>query len=171
MKKLILIRHAKTEPAEPGQDDFARQLKPRGVEDAQLVARHLSLEGISPDLILVSPALRAQQTATTMAEVFNYPKTKLKTEEFLYEGYTTAQFLSYIQQLPETCNHVVVIAHNPEIALMAINLTDGNFFHFPTTATVVVRFNTENWNAIDTRMGKADLFVYPKLLSDSDNDH
>ena len=65
--RLTLVRHAKTEPAAPGQEDWDRVLEPRGQRDAPEMARRLKQIAPKPDRILSSPAVRAITTATIMA--------------------------------------------------------------------------------------------------------
>ncbi len=170
MKKLILIRHAKTETVVAGQNDFLRVLKPRGTSDALLMAEKLKEHSIKPDLIVSSPAKRAEQTALLFAQAFHYPIEKIDRQQFIYDGYTSGEFVAFLNQQPDDCEQILVIGHNPEIAMLAINLTDGNFFHFPTTATVVINFDTDSWKNANSREGKTELFIYPKQFKTDSHD-
>lgn len=64
MLRLTLIRHAKTEPARPGQEDWDRVLEPRGQKDAPEMGQRLKHRHMKPDKIISSPAVRAITTAT-----------------------------------------------------------------------------------------------------------
>ena len=68
MRRLMLLRHAKTERAEPGQRDRDRKLTKRGRDDAAVIGAYMARHGLSPDLALVSPAKRAQETWALVAE-------------------------------------------------------------------------------------------------------
>ena len=59
MRRLMLLRHAKTERAEPGERDRDRKLTKRGRADAPLIGAYMAHHGLVPDLALVSPATRA----------------------------------------------------------------------------------------------------------------
>lgn len=170
MKKLILIRHSKTENQVAGQNDYFRILKPRGHNDARLIAEKLKERGIQPDLLISSPAKRAEQTANIFAQTFNYPADKIALHQFIYDGYTSGQFVTFLNQQPDELDQICVIGHNPEIAMLAINLTDGNFFHFPTTATVVINFHVDSWKEVNSREGKTELFIYPKQFKQENSD-
>lgn len=61
--ELLLWRHAE---AEDGIDDLARPLTPRGRKQARTVAAWIRRHGPQPLRILVSPAVRAQQTAAAL---------------------------------------------------------------------------------------------------------
>src|SRR5271170_5616030 len=70
MRRLMLLRHAKTERAEPGQRDRDRKLMKRGRTDAPIIGAFMAHHGLLPDLALVSPATRAQETWTLVAATF-----------------------------------------------------------------------------------------------------
>ncbi len=63
MKKLYLIRHAKSDWSNPSLDDFDRPLNKRGKKNAPFMGKILHKKGIYPDLIISSPAYRARTTA------------------------------------------------------------------------------------------------------------
>ena len=62
MRRLMLLRHAKTERAEPGQRDRDRKLMKRGRADAPKLGAYMAHHDLIPDLALVSPAVRAEET-------------------------------------------------------------------------------------------------------------
>ncbi|MFO8002176.1 MAG: histidine phosphatase family protein [Marinilabilia sp.] len=164
MKQLILVRHAKTEPLTDANNDYERQLKKRGQKDTRLVSDHLIGKQITPQMIITSPAKRALQTAKIMAGAFNVPESEIKEEPFIYGGFTIDEFIGNIAGIAGESGSVMVVGHNPEIALMAIQLSGEDFFHFPTTATVVINFSVSHWEDIQARQGRIGLFVYPKEL-------
>jgi len=77
MKQLVLVRHAKAVQYDY-ENDFSRELTPRGLEDAVKVSLHLREQGIVPRLIISSPAVRALQTAEIFAGTFSYPLKKIR---------------------------------------------------------------------------------------------
>ena len=164
MKQLILVRHAKTEPLTDAENDFERKLKKRGHKDSRLVSDYLIGKGVAPDVIISSPAVRALQTAKILAGAFNIPESDVKEAPFIYGGFTNDEFITQIADMGGDAGSVMVVGHNPEIALMAVELTGENFFHFPTTATVVLNFSATSWSEIQVGQGKNQLFVYPKEL-------
>lgn len=166
MKQLILVRHAKTEPLTDAENDFERKLKKRGHKDARLVSDYLIGKNVAPDVIISSPAVRALQTAKIMAGAFSIPESDVKEASFIYGGFTNEEFIDQMAELGGDTDSVMVVGHNPEIALMAVKLTGENFFHFPTTATVVLNFSAPRWSEIKIGQGKNQLFVYPKELKD-----
>jgi phosphohistidine phosphatase len=67
MKRLYLLRHAKSSWDDPTLADRDRPLAPRGRRAARVIAEHLRREGIAPELVLCSPSRRAGQTLTGIA--------------------------------------------------------------------------------------------------------
>src|ERR1700683_5085535 len=85
MRRLMLLRHAKTERAEPGERDRDRKLMKRGRTDAPVIGSFMAQHGLVPDLVLVSPATRAQETGTLIAAAFaKAPKTV--TDDRIYNA-------------------------------------------------------------------------------------
>lgn len=166
MKKLFLVRHAKTEPLTSSVSDFDRRLKNRGQIDAKLIADELVSKGVQPTLIISSPAARAMETAEIMAMTFLIPKEKIVAAPFIYDGHTTGGFIDGIASLAGEHDSVMVVGHNPDMAMLAMRLTNGNFINYPTTATTVISFNITNWNNMEVGKGSLDLFVFPKMLKE-----
>jgi phosphohistidine phosphatase len=164
MKRLMLVRHAKTESLMDAESDFERQLKKRGHKDARLVSDHLIGKLMVPDLIISSPAARALQTARIMAGAFNIPEADIVENPLIYDGFSVDDLLDSIAKVAADENSVMVVGHNPDIPHFAVQLTGDNFFHFPTSSTVIVGFSVSNWSDIKARHGRTELFVYPKKL-------
>lgn len=166
MKTIVIIRHAKTEQLDYGSSktDYQRELKPRGHKDCGHIARQLTKLGISPNLIISSSAKRAKQTAQLLAQHLDYDKESIEYQRFIYDGYTTSEFIDWLSKYNTEHDTLFVVGHNPEIAMLAINLTNDDLYHFPTCATAVISFNVENWSAISAREGKVEHFIYPSLL-------
>ncbi len=62
MKKLLLLRHAKSSWDDQRLDDFARPLNARGRDAAPRMGREIARRGLIPSLILGSPARRTAET-------------------------------------------------------------------------------------------------------------
>jgi phosphohistidine phosphatase len=142
MRRLILFRHAKTEARPPGGDDFGRRLVERGRSDAALMGRVLAHAGYAPDLVLVSPAVRARETWELAKTAF--PEAEAHLRQDLYDA-TPEEVASEIEAASgET---VMVIGHNPSLQELAVNLVaehGGSYADidwlsaaFPTAAAAV----------------------------------
>ncbi len=166
MKKLFLVRHAKTEPLTSSVSDFERKLKKRGHIDSKMVANELISKRLQPDLIISSPAVRALETAYIMAEAFSIQKEKILIAPFIYDGNTTSGFLAGIASLAGENNIVMVVGHNPDMAMLSMKLTNESFFNYPTTATAVISFTIDSWDDMEAGKGKLETFIFPKMLKE-----
>ncbi|TCO07315.1 SixA phosphatase family protein [Natronoflexus pectinivorans] len=164
MKRLILVRHAKTEAYSDAGSDFNRKLKKRGHKDATLVARNLKEKGYHPDVIISSPATRALQTAEIFSRVFDLDIMTIQQASFIYDGDTTAGMLNGISQLCGEAKTALVVGHNPDIAMLSIRLSGQDMFHFPTTASTVISFPITKWSDMEVGKGRKEYFIYPKVL-------
>ena len=168
MKRLILVRHAKTEPLSDVGTDFNRALKKRGYKDSELVANDLKMKGYIPDVIISSPATRALQTATKFADIFSIKESNIRQADFIYHGDTVSGMLSGIASLAQDADTVMVVGHNPDIAMLSIQLTRDDLYHFPTTASTVIDFSISDWNEMIDVIGRLEYFVYPKELKEKE---
>lgn len=109
MKRLILMRHAKTEPWSEGIDDFGRALTPQGHADAARMAQELVSLGWSPERILVSSARRARETCSEVAAVMTGEK--VRPMESLY--LTGVRGLTEAVAQNDGAETLMVIGHNP----------------------------------------------------------
>lgn len=109
MKRLILMRHAKTEPWSEGIDDFGRALTPQGHADARRMAEEIVSLGWSPERILVSSARRARETCSEVAAVVTGEK--VRPMESLY--LTGVRGLTEAVTQNDGAGTLMVIGHNP----------------------------------------------------------
>lgn len=161
MKRLVIIRHAKTEQ-QGYENDFARELLPRGVEDAQQIAARLREKGIVPDKMITSPAARALATAHIFAETLGYPALKIKEMKELYFNFTTQDFIDLVRSTRNDVETLFIVGHNPFMHFVAQNLSTNYDGHMPTCSTVVLDFDVDKWKAVEARAGSLFLHLYPK---------
>ncbi|MGQ1909392.1 SixA phosphatase family protein [Marinifilum sp. RC60d5] len=162
MKRLFLVRHAKTEVIRYDITDFQRNLKDRGINDSNLIAKKLLLKNAIPDLIISSTANRAIQTANLFAENLNYPNEKIIQLDKLYDGFTTHDFLGMLDKYGENKDCIMVVGHNPSIEYLAFNLSREFYDYVPTCTVIDIEFNVDKWNEIEARTGKISLYEFPK---------
>src|SRR5690606_40347089 len=112
MKKLLLIRHAKSDWEDPFLNDHERPLSLRGLRDAPLMAQRLKKKNIFPDYILSSDAKRAKTTAVITAENLHFPKSQIQFVSELYHA-TPSALLAEIRNVPTTVETLFLFGHNP----------------------------------------------------------
>jgi phosphohistidine phosphatase len=162
LKRLTLVRHAKSDWSLPGQQDWDRALNKRGQRDAPEMARRLRARKLRPDLILTSPAVRALTTASVMAHELNVPVASVRQDERLYLA-EPRQLLEVVHELGGQVPHLMVFAHNPGITDFANRLSAGDQIdNMPTCAVFTALFPVEDWRDLGWASGQEAEFDYPK---------
>ena len=136
MKRLFLVRHAKTEIIRRDCTDFQRNLKKRGINDSTLIANQLLLKETRPDLIISSTANRAIQTARLFADILKYQQESIIQLEELYDGFTTHEFLAILDRYGKENESIMIFGHNPSIEYLAFNLS-MNFYEYVPTLSLI----------------------------------
>ncbi|MFZ2904924.1 MAG: histidine phosphatase family protein [Cyclobacteriaceae bacterium] len=165
MKKLFVIRHAKSSWDNPMQNDFDRPLNKRGERDAPRMAKRLKEKRIVPDLMLTSPANRARTTCETFARILNYAAEKIKTEKSLYHA-DEDEILSVVKGVNEKHDEIILFGHNPGITDFVNKLTDARIDNVPTCGIVACTVEVDSWKKIAWGGGKVDFFDFPKMKVD-----
>ena len=112
MNRLVIMRHAKAEPALRGQDDHDRPLAERGRREALQVARALARSGIRPDHALVSSALRTRQTWEEASHAFGDVQVEIRPD--LYNA--DADVLRHAAEaMEDSAGCLMIVAHNPGV--------------------------------------------------------
>ena len=161
MKKLFLVRHAKSSWDDHNLSDFERPLNNRGRRDAPFMAKLISQQGVSPDLIISSPANRAATTARFFSETFNYKFEELFLEPRLYEA-SSEDLREVIYEIGNSFTNVMMFAHNPGLTDLANNLTGKRIDNIPTCGIVSIGFNVDSWEEINNQNSELIFFEYPK---------
>ncbi|MEO6253107.1 MAG: histidine phosphatase family protein [Ferruginibacter sp.] len=161
MKKLYIIRHAKSDQSFFG-NDFERPLNERGRSDGPLMAKRLLDKKIKIDRLVSSPAVRAKQTAEMFAETLNMPVDEIFFISALYHA-PAEDFYDVIDGLPDTLNAVAIFSHNPGITYFVNSLrTKIQVDNMPTCAIFAAEADITHW----ADFSKADkgllFFDYPK---------
>jgi phosphohistidine phosphatase len=165
MRRLILMRHAKSSLADPGQRDHDRPLNKRGRRGAAAIGAWLKAKDYLPGHAQVSNARRTQETWAGVVKVIGPAATTYVPE--LY-GAGEEAILGVLRAAHDV-ETLLVLGHQPGIGACAARLLasppeDEDFARFPTGATAVIDFDTEDWQAVGWGGGKLADFVVPRAL-------
>jgi phosphohistidine phosphatase len=144
MKHLLLVRHAKSSWANPGQADFDRPLNERGHGDAPMMANRMIERGVSIDMIISSKAVRALTTANYFATANGIAISDIVEHDFLYHA-PPERFVKAIIQIPDEINTAAIFAHNPGITDFVNQLTPTRIDDMPTCAIFAIRMDNLSW--------------------------
>ena len=171
MKRLYLLRHAKSSWDDPELADHDRPLAPRGRAAARRMATHMRKAKVRPALVLCSSAVRARQTCKAIAPGLG-PSAKVSVEDALY-GASSGDLLDRLQALPEDMRAVLLIGHNPAVQELASELAgDGDPAslallgdNFPTGALATLDV-PGGWAQLEPGHAYLESVVVPRELPD-----
>ncbi len=174
MRRLMLLRHAKTENDAASGRDQDRRLDDRGRQDAAEIGGWIARHPPFPDAVLVSPAVRSDQTWEIAWDAMRstVPQPKVEYPAELY-GADASMLLQLIHAAAsDDPQRLLLVGHNPGLHELAFALTGGGNAaaraaladNLPTSGLVVIDFAVEHWGDISFRSGRIELFVSPKLL-------
>jgi phosphohistidine phosphatase len=173
MRRLMLLRHAKTETDAPSGKDHDRRLDDRGRADAADVGAWMARHRHVPDLVLVSTAVRARQTWDIVCGGMKAVPQPLVADLPELYGAGPSQLLQIIHAIDaEDPRRLLVIGHNPGLHELALALIGSGGAagrkalaeNLPTSGMTVIDFPVQDWNDVSFRGGRLELFVSPKLL-------
>ena len=174
MRRLLLLRHAKTENDAPSGRDQDRRLDNRGWADAAEIGGWIGRHPPFPDSVMVSTAVRAAQTWEIAWEAMQdrVPQPEVEFLPELY-GADPAQLLEAVHAAAAADPKVLMlVGHNPgmhELALMLMGSGDATGrkelgHNLPTSGLAIFDFEVDDWSDVAFRRGRLAKFVSPKLL-------
>jgi phosphohistidine phosphatase len=175
MRRLLLLRHAKTEIDAPSGRDQDRRLDDRGQRDSAQLGDWIAAHPPFPEAVLVSHAVRARQTWDIVWEAMKdrvaAPQVEILSE--LY-GADPAQILETIRTATVLADpkQLLLVGHNPGMHEVALMLMGGGdpagakaiADNLPTAGLAIFDFDVKDWGDVAYRRGKLVQFVSPKLL-------
>jgi phosphohistidine phosphatase len=172
--RLLVLRHAKAEKADPGMPDRERPLNMRGQQDAAAMGVYIDRHGLAPDVALISPARRTRETWERIAAVCPMRVTPRFEERLYNAGSNTV--LAVLKQAEGIGRTLLVLGHNPgmhDLARILIASGDGEArerLHegLPTTGLVVIDFAVDGWSKLHVHGGRLERFVSPRSLAAAD---
>jgi phosphohistidine phosphatase len=175
MRRLLLLRHAKTERSEPGTKDISRVLIDRGRKDAAKIGAYMASHALVPDRVVLSPAARTQETWKYAAAAFQ-PEPAAMSAERLYDA-SPHTILGVIKDTPASAHTLLLVGHNPglhDLALLLIAAGDVDARErlrekLPTSGLAIIDFAFDNWGKLHPHSGRLERFVTPRTLEAAAN--
>jgi phosphohistidine phosphatase len=170
MRRLMLLRHAKSDWSSGAGRDHDRPLNARGRETAPKMGAYMARHALVPDLVLASTATRVRETLDGVLAAFDRPP-EVKHDGRLYENDGEA-LLATVKETPHTMHSLLLVGHNPGMAeLAALLVASGEvearqrlIEKFPTAALAVIDFALDDWSKLHPKAGRLDRFVVPRAL-------
>lgn len=171
MKRLILLRHAKSSWDDPVSRDFDRPLNKRGERAALTIGRHAREQGLHFDHLIASPAVRVVETLDKFIEGFG-ETIDANWDRRIYLA-SSATLMDVLRDLPDAASDVLMMGHNPgmEDLILALVPDDGSSglrddveVKFPTASLAVLDIDVERWEDVGANKAKLISFTRPRDL-------
>ena len=186
MKRLHLIRHAKSSWNDSSLADIDRPLNQRGIDSCALMAAHMVKAGCSFEHVFCSPAMRAQSTIENIAHVLSggagwddtatdtrhgsalapgeTRKISWTTDPALYT-FSMKDLLAWCRQLDDALSEVVVVGHNAAMTDFFNTVSDQLLDNLPTCGYAQILVNAGEWQSLAPGTGEVLSLLTPKMFN------
>ena len=159
MKTLYILRHAKSRWDDHTLSDFERPLNTRGQKAAPFIGSLMKERGLTPEVIVASPALRAKQTAELVREAAGI-EPRISFNERIYEA-SVGTLVSVVSEFDNDRGSAMLVGRNPGAEGLIYYLT-GEIAPMPTAALAVIDLAIGNWGETDGGCGTLVQVIRPK---------
>ncbi len=161
MRRVQLLRHAKSDWNAGAGNDHARPLNGRGRRSADTMGRFLAAAGEIPDVVYSSTAVRARTTAERAIEAGAWD-VELVLRDDLYLPHADA-VLGVVGEAADRAERVMVVGHEPTWSTVVAQLT-GATARMPTAACAGIDLLVPHWSAVAPGRGQLQYLLTPRLL-------
>lgn len=167
MKRLHLLRHAKSSWGDATLPDHERLLSRRGERAAALLASWIAENEVRPRLVLCSTAARARATLGTVSESLGTADTSF--EDGLYHA-SAAALVARIRAIDDRIDEALLVGHNPGLQdlclLLAVESPERDHIaaKLPTGALVTLDLDVDSWAGTDAGRARVLEVVLPREL-------
>lgn len=166
MRTLLLLRHAKAQPAHRGQTDSQRCLNETGRKAAKRTGRWLEEHRLNMDYVSYSPALRAVQTLELVREEHPIGEHLLHMDTQVYMA-SLDTLLSILSDIPADAETVLLVGHNPALEELLVHLCgedmaaseNGKLLPTASLAHIIL---PDDWRRLDAGQGHLMGIIRPK---------
>ena len=174
MRRLLIMRHAKSSWSDPDLEDSMRPLNERGRENAKAMAKLLLQWQTIPELVITSHARRCQETWDRMKAIVGASEAPVFVEDDLYSSGPDAM-LRALKEAPDNAKTVLMIGHQPVMSSFARMLSNGTtksgcaraFKRYPTGAIGLFEPKSDSWSGVSFGQNTFSRFACPRELVDA----
>ena len=163
MKRLIVLRHAKSDWDSDFASDHDRPLARRGIAAAGTMGVALANMDQVPDLAYSSSASRARTTVELAAEAGDWDTTIELTDD-LY-GTSADEALAVAGRAGPEIERLMLVGHQPAWGTLVYQLTGGRV-QVKTATAVGIDLAIGSWRDIMTAHGEIAYVLQPRLFTD-----
>ena len=175
MKKLYLLRHAKSDWNTAAKGDFERPLAPRGLKAAPRIGQEIARLKMNPALVLCSKAKRAAQTYELITA--HLPKKHVVEHRLDLYMASPSKLLKILRQQSDEFGSIMMVGHNPGTEALAAHLAgprssppllEDLSSKYPTAALAAFELPIESWRDLSPGDGRLTHFIKPRDLARED---
>lgn len=166
MKTLLVMRHAKSDWNAEHGGDHERPLNDRGIRSARIMGKVLTADGLAPDLVVTSTAVRARSTAS-LAKAAGQWDCEIILDPSLYGTGADAAVQS-ATSVPDS-DRLMLVGHQPTWSILVSVLT-GEKTEMKTATVVAIDFDIEDWEDLPSVRGSISATYQPRDYFGSDFD-
>ena len=163
MKRLLLLRHAKSDWESAAAGDHERPLASRGRKAAQAMGRFIALADLVPDCAVTSTAVRARTTLELAMEAGEWSCPVNETRSLYHAG--VEDVLAVVSESADSDASVLIVGHQPTWGGVVERLT-GADTRMATGTLVGIDLATDSWSWIRPGLGELAFIIPPRLLTD-----
>ena len=165
---LLLLRHAKSDWDSDAAEDYERPLAKRGKKDARRMGQWMHQEGLRPDYVVSSPAVRARETVYGVCKELGIHNDDVQFDRRIYEA-DAATLLAVLADCPQGPNTTLLVGHNPGLADLLTWLwgekttmpEDGKLL---PTATLARLRMPKDWTRLERGCARMVVLTRPRSL-------
>lgn len=159
--QILVVRHAPAEDlSDASSSDALRRLTPKGSKLFREFIQRLNESDLSPELILHSQLVRAEQTAEILRDVTGLKTDQMLVEPILNPGMSAAKLAQLLQGL--RVERVAIVGHNPDVSQCTSQLIGGGLIEFKKGSIACIDFVGQ----VRPGLGRLSWFISPKVLVD-----
>lgn len=159
MKNLYLMRHATSDWSDTTVSDEERTITLQGYTDIDSIAYHLNQQGIKPELIVSSCAIRAQETSLALAKFLHYTDKIHYLKEFYLASAQRMQETITLQ--PNECDNIFIIGHDRQLREFIEAITKEKVSKIPTSSVIALNLDINHWSELEAGKGDIAFSLYP----------
>ncbi len=163
MKRLVVMRHAKSDWSSGARRDHDRPLSGRGKRAAERMGRLLSEIDQAPDLVVTSSAVRARRTAEIAAGAGRWGAT-IEVEPELY-GTSPPAALTVVARTPDSVERLMIVGHEPTWSALVHELTGGAVQMKTATVAIIDLYLGTSWSWREPPTGELVAVLQPRHFS------
>ena len=162
MKRLFIIRHAKSSWKQPQLSDHQRHLNKRGKRSIELMAKHLKKQHLNLDALYSSSAKRALATAEGLLAAIA-PHSEIEIVDTLY-NFDWEPLWQFLSEQPDHLHSLALIGHNPALQDLFHHLSLEDIDNLPTCGLLELELSIEHWHQLAPGCGQLSQALFPKQI-------